>query len=83
MIKKYKLFTTPTCPNCPEVKDYLSNASLEEMHFDVTTDQGLQEAITHNINRAPTVIFMDKHDNHLHTANSLEEVKTILSGCAG
>ncbi len=34
-----KVFSTPTCPWCTKVKDYLKNKGIEFEHIDISTDR--------------------------------------------
>ena len=78
MIKSYKLFTTPTCPNCPPVKERMKTVELEGKEIDAATDEGREEAIKHGVMAVPTVLFFDEKGNVVKKANSVDEVKQIL-----
>ncbi len=38
MAKKVLIYTTPTCPFCHQVKDYLTEKKIVFTDYDVTTD---------------------------------------------
>ena len=45
-MKRVLLYTTPTCPNCMKVKDYLKSKNIEFENIDVSSDRDkLQEMI--------------------------------------
>ena len=79
MIKSYKLFTTQTCPNCPPVKEFMQTVEMEGEQIDATTDSGREDAIKHGIMAVPTVLFLDENGEVVKKANTVEEVKHILS----
>jgi len=77
-MKSFKLFTTQSCPKCPEVKEFvktLDNISVE-MH-DASTEEGLNEARTCNVTRVPTVIVYED-GKEIGRANSVEELKEYV-----
>ena len=37
-MKKVKIFTTPTCPHCVELKDYLNSKSINFEEIDLASD---------------------------------------------
>ncbi len=38
MAEKVKVYSTPTCPYCVQVKEYLKNRGIEFEDFDIATD---------------------------------------------
>lgn len=58
----YKLFTTPTCPNCPSVKAYLKNVELPGEFVDASSREGFELAKNLKINTVPTVVFFKGND---------------------
>jgi glutaredoxin-like YruB-family protein len=52
-----KVFTTPTCHNCPLMKDYLTKKGIKFQSVDVTKDKnGLEEMVRISGRRAvPTL----------------------------
>ena len=75
----YKMFYSITCRNCPPVKNYLKDFPLPGEEIDVTTDLGINSAKKYNIMSTPTVIFFDENDHIISTANSIDELKSILT----
>jgi ribonucleoside-triphosphate reductase len=78
MIKKYKLFTTPMCPNCPEIKEFMKTVSLEGEQIDATTPEGLKEASAFNVTSVPTVIFLDENDKVVNSAHTIDDIKKVI-----
>ncbi len=83
MVKKYLLFTTPTCPSCPPVKALLKELETKgvvqgELIMVGENDSTYEKAAAYNISRAPTVVFFDENNNELGRANNTSEVKSIV-----
>lgn len=77
-ITKYILFVKPQCPNCPPVKNYLKDSSLEASIIDVSTDEGLELARRHNVLATPTVVFYNSCGIEAGRAFSKHEVEQYL-----
>ncbi len=78
MITRYKLFTTPTCPGCPAIKEHMKSMTLEGEIFDASTPEGSEEAAKHEIRSVPTVLFFDESNNVVETAQSVKQVQRVL-----
>ena len=82
MVKNYFLFTTPTCPSCPPVKSFLNEleqrGEVAGTVFDVTKNDGYEQAIVFNVSKAPTVVFFDEKKQEIGRANSIGEIKNII-----
>ncbi len=80
-MRKYVLFTTPTCPSCPPVRAFLkqleTRGELSGENVDVTAGNGYEKAVQFNISRAPTVVFFDEN-REIGRANNVSEIKNIL-----
>lgn len=74
----YELFMRKTCPNCPPVKNYMANVTLEGTVIDVDTDEGLRQAASKGVFSAPTVIFYDADGNETGRGHTVEEIKAVL-----
>lgn len=74
----YEFFSRKTCPNCPSVKEYLSNTSITGKNIDVDTIEGLERARELQILSAPTVIVFDSLGQELARAQSVKELSGIL-----
>ncbi len=78
-IVKYMLFVKPNCPNCPPVKNYLAALSLEATIIDVSTDEGLELALQHNVQATPTVVFYSKTGIEAGRACTKKEAERYLN----
>jgi len=45
-MKDVKIYSTPTCPYCRMVKEYLSSKSIPYQDFDVSKDQNALDEMT-------------------------------------
>jgi len=79
MIKRYKLFTTPTCPSCPAVKKHMLDVDLEGENVDASTPQGGMEAGKYGITSVPTVLFVDDKNAIVARAQSIQQVNQVLN----
>jgi len=78
MIKSYKLFTTPMCPKCPAIKEFMKGTDLEGEFVDATSADGLEQARKYKVGSVPTVLFFDEKGETVSKATSLEEVKRVV-----
>jgi ribonucleoside-triphosphate reductase len=79
---KLFLFTTPTCPNCPAVKDILEVRQIEYELVDASTPKGLELARKFGVGRVPTLIETDDN-GHLKTSSyGIDEIEAVISGCS-
>ncbi len=79
MIKKCKVFTTPTCVKCGSMKQYLEGVDgIDKVIIDATSPEGMEEAKTYNVMGVPTVVFFDEDDNEVATAHDIDEVEEVL-----
>ncbi len=79
MIAKYKLFTTPTCPSCPAVKDHMSKQELKGELIDASQPENREQIGQYGITSVPTVLFLDDDGNVLHMAQSIKQVDRVLN----
>lgn len=74
----YMLFERDTCPNCPPVKEYMSDVSMRGVRHDVDTEDGLNAARLYGVMASPTVIFFDGDSNEVFRAHSVADLKSKL-----
>jgi len=79
MLKNFLLFTTKTCPKCPEVKRFMEETGLEGVFVDASTPEGLDEARKYSVAQVPTVIFFDENGKIIRKANNIDEIKEIMN----
>lgn len=77
-ITNYMLFYTPTCPKCPNVKEFMKDKGLEKKLVDAATFDGLNKAKEFNIMGVPTVVFFDAAGNEVARSGTIEEIQQIL-----
>jgi len=76
---EFLVFTTPTCPNCPVVKEYLQNQDkIKGKMVDASTSEGLELARKYEVTAVPTVIFF-QDDKEINRAHSKEETEKIIT----
>ncbi|MCX7787955.1 MAG: thiol reductase thioredoxin [Spirochaetes bacterium] len=81
-VAEYRYFYRKTCPNCPPVKEYVSQLPISGKQVDVDTEEGLSEAKTYQILSTPTVLFFDRNGRPIieaHTVDQLEDLRPRLS----
>lgn len=76
-IAEYRYFFRKTCPNCPPVKEYISQLPLTGKQVDVDTEEGLSEAQTYQILSTPTVLFFDSNGRPIHEAHSVDQLEDL------
>jgi len=67
---KLKLFTSKTCPNCPNAKkvcEELEKEGVNVEYYDTDDPDGMAEAAFHSVMSTPTSVFVDAEDNELES----------------
>jgi len=77
-IAYYELYTRESCPNCPAVKNYMDNLSLEGHSINVDTKDGLDSAAARGVLATPTVIFYNTMNTELFRAHNTQELQDLL-----
>jgi len=77
-ISSYAYFFRETCPNCPPVRTYVENLSLNGQMVDVDTGAGMAQAVEHQILSTPTVILMDESGTPVAQAGNVAQLRSIL-----
>ena len=77
---KYLLFTTPTCPNCPSVKEHMKTIDIKGEFIDASTDEGLKKATKFKVSSVPTVLFFnnDNKETVIAEARNISEIKNAI-----
>lgn len=78
----YEMYTRKTCPNCPQVKDFMSHVDLKGRDIDVDTKEGLSEAAKKGIFASPTVIFYNKDGVETARCHNVEELELVFNKVA-
>lgn len=75
----FEIYTKKTCPNCPPVKNYVSNLNMKGLFIDVDTDEGLSTAAKKGVFATPTVIFYNEDGIETSRCHTVEELEKICS----
>ena len=78
-LSHYEIFIRKTCPNCPPVKDFMSNLEMPGRSIDVDTEEGLAEAAKKGIFASPTVIFYNKEGIETARCHNVEELEAVFN----
>jgi len=77
MIKNYKLFFTPACPHCHELKQFMITVTLNGDFVDATTIDGEELVKRYNIISVPTIVLNEKNEE-ISRVSTIEEVNRII-----
>ena len=81
VFEKFMLFTTPMCPVCNEIKEWLADNEEKDYKvefIDATTPEGKDKAREFSITGVPTMISLDKDGNKAGEAHDLDSVEEML-----
>ncbi len=76
----YELFTSPRCPHCPALKEYIASSSLEGTQYNADTKKGLKLAAERGVFITPTIIFYNNEEKEIARAHNVEEVQALGFG---
>jgi len=77
----YEFFSRKTCPNCPPVREYLTNIKDTVINIDVDSKDGLARASELGVFAAPTVILFNG-TNEIGRAHSTTELENLVKKIA-
>lgn len=78
IIDSYVYFFRESCPNCPPVKSYVENLSLDGQMVNVDTGEGMARAVQHQILSTPTVLLQNSNGETVAQAGSVEQLRDIM-----
>ncbi len=78
-MSKYLLFYTPTCPNCPPVKNFMKESLIEGSEIDATTEKGMEKSEKYEIFSVPTVIIFNDKNEIIGKYNDIEDIKKVIN----
>ncbi|MDC7221918.1 MAG: anaerobic ribonucleoside-triphosphate reductase [Spirochaetales bacterium] len=78
-VASYSFFFRNTCPNCPPVKELISNMDWEGKHINVDEEEGLNAAVEHNVFTAPTVILFSSKGEEIFRADNAEGLRDYVA----
>lgn len=79
-----KLFTQPSCLKCPAAKAVVKKIEhkVKVEQYDITSEDGLAEALEYNVMSTPSIIIIDKDKNvlgeFLGKVPTIEELNKII-----
>jgi ribonucleoside-triphosphate reductase len=78
---RYEFFSRKTCPNCPPVREYLTNIKDTVVNIDVDSEDGLARASELGVFAAPTVILFNGL-TEVGRAHSTDELESLCKKTA-
>ena len=76
---QYLLFTTTTCPKCPEIKEYvLSSCPISGQIVDNTSPDFGILASTFSVSIAPTFLVFDDNRSEVFRGNEVYEIESFF-----
>lgn len=79
----FLLFYRSNCPNCPPVKAFMEEVSVQGRQVNVDTAEGIAEAAAYSIMAAPTVLFFDKSGNETSRVFTAQELRELFPEADG
>ena len=70
-VGSYSFFFRNTCPNCPPVKELISQLAWDGTHINVDEEEGLNAAVEHNVFTAPTVIVFSPEGSEIFRTDNV------------
>jgi ribonucleoside-triphosphate reductase len=74
------LFVRPACPNCPSAKAAAGQLGIPLELYDADTDEGLAEAVRHNVLSTPTAILVSPLGTEMGRARDADGIGRLLAG---
>jgi len=71
----YMYFYRKTCPNCPPVRNILTQLDMNGVDVDVDSDNGLSLAQEYGVMASPTAIFFSAEGTEIFRTNKAEEIE--------
>ena len=81
-VGSYSFFFRNTCPNCPPVKELISQLGWDGQHINVDEEEGLNAAVEHNVFTAPTVIVFSPEGNEIFRTDNVSGLKEFVENSA-
>ena len=74
------LFTTPVCPVCNEIKDWLSGTSHEVEIINTVMPGNKDKVVQYKVTRVPTLVVVDEAGQKVKEAYDFDTIEEILEG---
>ena len=75
---KLILFVRPACPACPSAKAAAGRLGIPLELYDADTDEGLAEAMRHQVLSTPTAILLSSNGTELGRARDAQTIEKLL-----
>ena len=76
----YLLFTTPSCPRCPQAKSFLEQQALDDLQIvDASTSEGFAMAKAYDVLHVPAVVEVDDQGGVLSVCSGLPGIINSFS----
>ncbi len=75
----YYYFYRSTCPNCPPVKNWLDDFSMNGSAVNVDDKDGFEKAASYQIFVSPTVVFHDDEGKEMYRATNVGALDALFS----
>ena len=72
------LFTTPSCPNCPQAKKWLEEKGLASTLVDASRPEGLTLARKFKLSQVPSLVDLNGEGDVRKTCLGLESISQFL-----
>lgn len=72
-----KLFTTPSCANCPGIKKQLDEAGLQYEQVDASTLEGREELFAHGVRAVPYLVAENAYGSEYKALGNGINVKSL------
>lgn len=82
-MKNIKVYSTPTCPHCVLLKQYLEDNKIPFVGFDVSTDQEKAQEMIEKTNQrgVPAIVVTDENGKEeIIIGFDEERLKEVLNG---
>ena len=75
---KLLLFVRPACPACPSAKAAAGKLGIPLELYDADTEEGLAEAVRHQVLSTPTAILLSSNGTELGRARDAQAIERLL-----
>jgi ribonucleoside-triphosphate reductase len=79
-IAGYRYFYRKSCPNCRPVREFVSRLPFTGIPIDVDTEDGFAQALAHDVQSTPTVVFYDNQNQAQRRYHSVRQLEEVFAG---
>ncbi len=73
------LFTTPSCPYCPQAKKLIESKKLPAVFIDVSKPEGLFLARKYRLAAVPSIVVTNQREDQVTRFSGIEEITANLN----